>query len=158
VADIDENADFSEFNGVDRIITLIHGNDITLNFDHGQQHLLKPFEPFPFKGEHKLKAVLHQGGVRDLNLMMSRKHVSGSLISVREATEIACDPTCFYWLFCPTGHWQVKSETNKQSSVWELNALDYLRFDLSLTQVSLKPVTADSAVLVATIQPGAHTE
>jgi hypothetical protein len=155
VADIDEDADFSEFNNIDRIITLIQGESAILQFDNGHHHTLEPCRPFRFKGEQKVRATLSQGSVKDLNLMMDRRRASGCVLFQCEAAEISCDPESLYWLFCPNGRWHIKTQNAQSTDVWELGLHDYLRFDPSLTRLSFKPEVTGSTLLIAQVQHGA---
>lgn len=155
VADIDEDADFSEFKNIDRIITLIQGTNVTLQFDNGQHHTLEPCHPFRFQGENKVRAILPQGSVKDLNLMVDRRHASGCVQFHCEAAEISCEPASLYWLFCPNGRWHIKTQDTQSAAAWKLESHDYLRFDPSLKLMSLKPETAGSRLLLARIQQGA---
>lgn len=67
---------FSTFPGVDRVLTLVHG-DLTLSVD-GRGVPLAPFAPYAFRGEADVSGVL-TGPSIDLNLMTRRGRFSGEV-------------------------------------------------------------------------------
>lgn len=73
IAEIDRDAPFSAFPGVDRELVLLHGNGLRLRFDDGEVHeLLPPHDRLRFAGERALAGELVDGPSEDFNLMWRR--------------------------------------------------------------------------------------
>lgn len=74
IATIDRDGDFSAFPGVDRIITLLEGDGVTLQGPPAINHpLTRPGAPFAFAGEQPITARLAGGVSRDFNIMTRRR-------------------------------------------------------------------------------------
>jgi environmental stress-induced protein Ves len=71
LADVAADGPFSAFTGVDRVLTVIEGDGLVLDFE-GQIKRLKPLAPFAFPGEATVTARLTGGPIRDLNVMVRR--------------------------------------------------------------------------------------
>lgn len=83
IAEIEVNAPFSSFPGVEREIVLLSGNGLRLRFDHdsagGAHELLPPHDRLRFAGEHTAFAELIDGPTRDFNLMWKRDTCNAQL-------------------------------------------------------------------------------
>lgn len=80
IAEIDEDAPFSAFPGVDRELVLLEGNGLRLRFDDGEVvELHPPHERLRFAGERALRGELVDGPTRDFNLMWKRAAVDARL-------------------------------------------------------------------------------
>jgi environmental stress-induced protein Ves len=80
IAEIDEDAPFSAFPGVDRELVLLEGNGLRLRFDDGEQvELHPPHDRLRFAGERALRGELLDGPTRDFNLMWKRDVVDARL-------------------------------------------------------------------------------
>ncbi|HST43734.1 MAG TPA: HutD family protein [Luteimonas sp.] len=80
VAEIDEDARFSVFPGVERALVLLSGNGLRLRFDHGPLHTLQPpHGRLRFAGEQPVHGELVDGPTRDFNLMWRRERVGVQL-------------------------------------------------------------------------------
>ena len=80
MADVTIDGEFSDFSGYDRTLLLIEGNGITLDAENGQQHKLnKPLDAAHFGGEDNIIARLHDGPIKDFNVMANRRHCSASV-------------------------------------------------------------------------------
>lgn len=71
LAEVDTDGPFSVLEGVDRALVVASGRGMTLRID-GVGHPLACFEAVVFAGEAAVAAELHDGPVRDLNLMVRR--------------------------------------------------------------------------------------
>ncbi len=71
IADVEQPGPFSAFADVDRVITLLEGEQMVLEFDDERVRLV-PFEPYAFPGEAACTGVLPDGATRDLNVMTRR--------------------------------------------------------------------------------------
>lgn len=73
IAEIDADAPFSAFPGVERALVLLDGNGMRLHFDSGRSHRLNPpHDCLRFAGEDALHCELVDGPTRDFNLMWRR--------------------------------------------------------------------------------------
>lgn len=73
IAEIDADAPFSAFPGVERALVLLSGNGMRLDFGGGRRHELKPPHGcLRFAGEAALSCELIDGPTRDFNLMWRR--------------------------------------------------------------------------------------
>lgn len=80
IADIEADAPFSAFPGVERELVLLSGNGLHLRFDDGESHeLLPPHDSLRFAGERSAFGELLDGPTRDFNLMWKRDAVAANL-------------------------------------------------------------------------------
>lgn len=80
IAEIDADAPFSAFPGVERELVLLSGNGLRLRFDDGEIHeLLPPHDKLRFAGERTAFGELLDGPTRDFNLMWKRDAVDAQL-------------------------------------------------------------------------------
>ena len=74
IAEIERDADFSAFPGIERELVLLSGNGLRLVFDDGESHtLLPPHDQLRFAGERKARGELVDGTTHDFNLMWRRE-------------------------------------------------------------------------------------
>lgn len=70
IAEIEADAPFSAFPGVEREVVLLSGNGLRLRFEDGDvHHLMPPHGKLRFSGEHAAFGELVDGATRDFNLM-----------------------------------------------------------------------------------------
>ncbi len=83
IAEIEADAAFSTFPGVDRELVLVSGNGLRLRFDHesagGVHELLPPHDKLRFAGERVAFCELIEGPTRDFNLMWKRDTCTAQL-------------------------------------------------------------------------------
>jgi hypothetical protein len=80
IAEIEEDAPFSRFDGVDRELVLLSGNGLRLRFDDGRcVQLDPPHGRARFAGEDELQGELVDGSTQDFNLMWRRSAVDAQL-------------------------------------------------------------------------------
>lgn len=73
IASIASNGEFSSFPGVDRVITLLEGGEVTLDAGQAFFHTLKHHQPCSFAGDLPVKALLTDGQMSmDFNIMTRR--------------------------------------------------------------------------------------
>ena len=72
VADVRSDGPFSRFEGVDRILTLLSGGPLWLDFPDHAVRLEACTPPFAFAGETAVTGRLGAGPARDLNVMTRR--------------------------------------------------------------------------------------
>jgi len=81
IAEIERDAPFSAFHGVDRELVLLRGNGLRLRFEDGESRLLEPpHGRMRFAGERPLVGELVDGPTHDFNLMWRRDAVSAELL------------------------------------------------------------------------------
>ncbi|MHC6595166.1 HutD/Ves family protein [Arthrobacter sp. C152] len=76
IADVAKEGDFSLFPGMERVLTVIGGNHMTLTGDGWEQKLEK-YRPFQFSGDTHVHGTLPAGGIRDLNVITRKKSFTG---------------------------------------------------------------------------------
>lgn len=80
IAEIEQDAAFSPFPGVDRVLVLLSGNGLRLRFADGAvRELLPPFASARFPGEAALSGELIDGRTTDFNLMWRRDAIAAEL-------------------------------------------------------------------------------
>ena len=86
IASIAANGEFSLFPGVERVITLLEGGEVTLEESNTFTHTLKQHQPFTFAGDKVVKAKLTEGQMSmDFNIM-TRRDVCQAKVSVADRT------------------------------------------------------------------------
>ena len=80
IAEIEADADFSSFPGIERILVLLQGEGLRLRFDDGEvQTLLPPHDRLRFAGERGVRGELVEGATTDFNLMWRRDAIDAEL-------------------------------------------------------------------------------
>ena len=80
IAEIESDAPFSTFPGVQRELVLLSGNGLRLRFDNGDtRDLLPPHDKIRFAGERAAIGELIDGPTRDFNLMWKRDAIDAQL-------------------------------------------------------------------------------
>ena len=81
IAEIEQDAPFSIFPGIDRELVLLRGNGLRLSFEDGEVRVLQPpHDRLRFEGERKLAGELLDGPTHDFNLMWRRERVVAELL------------------------------------------------------------------------------
>ncbi|AMM34405.1 HutD family protein [Sinomonas atrocyanea] len=76
IAEVERAGQFSAFEGMDRVLTVIEGELLVLTVD-GREHGLERYRPLRFDGAAPANAALPTGPIRDLNLITRRGACSG---------------------------------------------------------------------------------
>lgn len=80
IAEIDADAPFSTFPGVDRVLVLLTGNGLRLRFGNGEAvELHPPHDSLRFAGERAVSGELLDGPTTDFNLMWRRDAIDAAL-------------------------------------------------------------------------------
>jgi environmental stress-induced protein Ves len=80
IAEIEEDAPFSRFDGIDRELVLLSGNGLALRFADGAEHVLfPPHDRLRFAGERAVDGRLLDGPTQDFNLMWRRDAIDARL-------------------------------------------------------------------------------
>jgi len=81
IAEIEQDAAFSSFPGIDRELVLLRGEGLRLRFADGALHtLLPPHDRLRFAGEAEVHGELVDGLTHDFNLMWRRDQVDAELL------------------------------------------------------------------------------
>ena len=120
VAEVERDAPFSAFSGIDRCITLLRGAGMRLRaLDGSVDHALTtPLAPFAFPGDVALAATLAGGPSSDFNVMTRRGRWRGEVSVQHSAAELPdADATL---LLCCDGAWRIGDETlaPQQALLW----------------------------------------
>ncbi len=80
IAEIEQDAPFSAFPGIERELVLLAGNGLRLRFDDGElRELQPPHQRCRFAGERGVVGELLDGPTQDFNLMWRREVVDAQL-------------------------------------------------------------------------------
>jgi environmental stress-induced protein Ves len=81
IAEIEQDAAFSSFPGIERELVLLRGEGLRLRFADGAVHtLLPPHDRLRFAGEAQVSGELVDGVTHDFNLMWRRDQVDTELL------------------------------------------------------------------------------
>lgn len=79
LAEVAGDGPFSIFPETDRVIAVIDGAGMDLVSPDGATTALEPFQPVRFSGDVPLSGRLRRGPVRDLNVMVLRRHFAAEM-------------------------------------------------------------------------------
>lgn len=81
IAEIEQDADFSAFPGIERELVLLRGEGLHLRFEGGRCHTLNPpHDRLRFAGEDVVRGELVDGTTHDFNLMWRREVLDAELL------------------------------------------------------------------------------
>jgi len=88
IASVANDGPFSDFSGYDRTLILLEGPGITLNKPNGIFKVLNSSLDYAnFKGEDLIDAALHDGPIKDFNVMTLRSICKSSVTAIDETSE-----------------------------------------------------------------------
>jgi len=88
IASVANDGPFSDFSGYDRTLLLLEGSGITLNKPNGVFKVLNSSLDYAnFKGEDLIDATLHNGPIKDFNIMTLRSICTSSVTAINETSE-----------------------------------------------------------------------
>ena len=88
IASVANDGPFSDFSGYDRTLLLLEGSGITLNKPNGIFKVLySSLDYANFKGEDLIDATLHNGPIKDFNIMTLRSICTSSVTAIDETSE-----------------------------------------------------------------------
>ena len=110
VAEVEHDAPFSAFAGVDRCIGLLRGAGMDLVSSEGAVvHSLQPLRPWSFDGARPLTARLAATACRDFNVMTRHGRWRADVRVLHGAAALASGQVTL--LLCVAGTWQAGSDT-----------------------------------------------
>jgi len=92
-ADVAQNGPFSEFVGLSRILTVVAGNGIVLQYPGGTLEALSGI-PVAFDGGLSVVGRLLDGPLTDLNLMFDPARCEGQVVPLQGPSEHVTDRLC----------------------------------------------------------------
>ncbi|OBU69848.1 hypothetical protein A9K58_04025 [Stenotrophomonas maltophilia] len=107
VAEIEQDAAFSAFPGVERELVLLRGNGVRLRFEDGRvAEVLPPHGRVRFAGEETLHGELVDGTTHDFNLMWKRGLLQAELLHrpLVGSMFFFCEPGVAWALHLLAGH------------------------------------------------------
>ena len=88
IASVANDGPFSDFSGYDRTLLLLEGSGINLNKPNGIFKVLNSSLDYAnFKGEDLIDATLHNGPIKDFNIMTLRSICTSSVTAIDETSE-----------------------------------------------------------------------
>ena len=95
MAEVTTDGEFSNFSGYDRTLLLLEGKGLTLDCSGSdgsakhlaKHHLEKPLQAARFKGEDPTFASLHDGPIKDFNIMTQRQACEARVVSAVHPAE-----------------------------------------------------------------------
>jgi len=147
IADIDEDAPFSPFPGLRRIISVLEGEGMALAVAGEPPREVRRFELYPFDGAARTDCRLLDGPVRDLNLMFDASRVSAHWEWLAPGTDTTVRGTTGRVLVFSTGEATV---TVDAAPAIRLRRFDCI--DLETTEPCELALTAEAGVRCAVIE------
>lgn len=88
MADVVNDGLFSDFSGYDRTLLLLQGRGLTLDHSKGDcDELVDHLQSAHFKGDEQTHATLHNGPIKDFNIMSKRDHCLTTVNTLKNASE-----------------------------------------------------------------------
>jgi hypothetical protein len=91
MAEVASDGKFSNFSGYDRTLLLLEGRGLSLDCAGVSHRLEKPLQLARFSGDEQTCATLHDGPVKDFNIMTQRRHCSARVCSAIHPEESTID-------------------------------------------------------------------
>lgn len=86
MATVSTDGPFSSFSGIDRTLSILEGNGMSLTIDGREPMLLtKTSDPLPFAADVPVSATLPDGAITDLNVMTRRDRLTHAVKRVQTA-------------------------------------------------------------------------
>jgi environmental stress-induced protein Ves len=150
VADVARDGPFSTFPGVDRTLVLLAGAGFSLTGGDVPLELRAQYEPVTFAGDVALECRLHDGAVRDFNLMVRRGAARGELSVVREEAG-TIKPARFRLCYVAAGACECLVAGNVPLVLHDGDALLVDAEDAPPSPLHVNPLTPDAVALTASI-------
>jgi uncharacterized protein len=143
LAEVERDAPFSAFPGIDRCIVLLRGAGMRLRSDGGEldHRLDQPLVPFYFSGDTPLAATLVDGPSSDFNVMTRRGAWSADVTTQRSAFEPAIADVTL--LLCCEGEWLVAG-----AAAETLDPMQALLWRTPPPRISVSPRATGALLLV----------
>ncbi len=155
MADVTSDGEFSNFGGYDRTLLLLEGGGLTLDCAGVQHRLEQPLQAARFRGEDTTIATLHDGPVKDFNIITSRQICNARVncvVHAEESTldvdtdilllyvvdgELAVRGSVFDNLHIPSGHLCVVRDPAKESA--RCHGASYIATQITYHAASTNP-------------------
>ena len=148
LAEVERDAPFSAFPGIDRCITLLRGAGMRLASADGtlEHRLDKPLTPFRFPGELALNATVIDGSCSDFNVMTRRGAWHAEVSLACGAREIAAADVAL--LLGVAGRWQVDAAAADRDAAWELGPDEALLWRAGCSALRTRPLESPAGALL----------
>lgn len=152
IAKIDQDGPFSSFEGIDRTIMLLEGEQVRLQAKDGSfNHVLaQPLEPFSFSGEVGLDCHLGKGTTHDFNVMTRRDQCQSQTAVVRN--DGTFDHIGAGLLLAAEGTWSATFENETGIHQEMLTPHDGIWWQDEARQITLHPQSQDAAMIMVQIK------
>ena len=150
IADIDRNGPFSTFPGVDRTLVLLQGAGLTLAGAGEPLEVRAHYEPVDFAGDVAVDCTLHDGPVRDFNLMVRRSQARGELAIVRNSAA-AIAPARFLLCHAAVGACECLLAAHVPLTLHDGHTLLVDAEEAKPTVVRVNPLSPDAVALAVAI-------
>jgi environmental stress-induced protein Ves len=139
VAEVEQDAPFSVFPGIDRCIVLLRGAGMALHGADGKlvHRLDRRHEPFHFSGDMPLDATLLSGLSTDFNVMTRRDRFHAEVTQLDEEARLPESGAGL--LLCSEGDWRIEDP-----AALELGPLQGLLWRNGRPALSVRPLRPDS--------------
>jgi uncharacterized protein len=148
LADIARDSPFSVFPGVDRTLVMVRGAGMRLTGTGEPLEVRALYEPVAFAGELALECTLHDGPVRDFNLMVRRGVARGAIVVVREEAG-TIGPARFRLCYAAAGSCECLLAGNVPLTLPDGHALLIDAEEATPPALHVNPLSADAVALVA---------
>jgi hypothetical protein len=149
IADLNADASFSSFPGVDRVIALLEGAGAHMRSHDGtlDHRLSTPLQPFSFSGDQPIDSALIVGPSRDFNVMTRRSQARADVRVVRDTAQIEESESGL--LFAARGRWRAEDESGRRAFSFAPGAGVW--WDGQLLGWELTPSDVDNALIAVRI-------
>ena len=143
LAEVERDAPFSAFPGVDRCIVLLRGAGMHLRSQDGtlDHALTTPLLPFRFPGDVALDAILVDGPSSDFNVMTRRGVCRSEVSCERHAATLSGGDSML--LLCCAGEWSIATD-----SALALSPMQALLWREPIGAFRIEPIGDAAAILV----------
>jgi environmental stress-induced protein Ves len=131
VAEVSESAHFSQFNGVDRILTQLEGRPLLLTIADTTVKTAALGEPCPFAGEVPVYCQVNGGKARDLNVMTRRDRVRASMARLTSDFELSGVPSGRSFAYVAQGEVAYAGERLEPDDLLEASQGESLKITVS---------------------------
>jgi uncharacterized protein len=150
IAEVERDAPFSAFPGIDRCIVLLRGAGMRLHSRDGRidHALTEPLAPFRFAGEAALDATLVGGASSDFNVMTRRGVFRSEVSGHRGPIEAKGGDITLVW--CGAGEWKLDTALTSGPSLGpslgrSLHPSQALLWRSPIASITLRPTRAEGA-------------
>ena len=118
MADVTEDGEFSNFSHYDRTLVLLEGKGMTLNCNGIEHRLSQPLQFAQFRGDDPTSATLHNGPIKDFNIMTHRDYCTSVVTASTASVNLTVGQTVNSLLiYAVTKDIQIKSRQSESINI-----------------------------------------